>query len=40
MYIAKRGKESYAKFYRGEEMRIRCYSNWDVPNIAHRFMNL
>ena len=38
--IAKRRKASYVKFYRGEEARSRCYSNWDVPTIAHRFLDM
>lgn len=38
--IAKRRKASFAKFYRGEEANSRCYKNWDVPNIAHRYLDL
>ena len=39
MHIAKRRKESYAKFYREEEWRSRCNRNWDVPHIAHIFLD-
>ena len=40
MHIAKRRKESYAKFYRGDKVRSRCYQSWDVPCNADKFTDL
>jgi len=37
-YIARRRKESYAQFYRGE--RAANYRSWDLPYIAYRFLDL
>ena len=40
LYIAKRKKESYSKFYKGKREHIKCDQNFDVSDIAFRFLDL
>ena len=40
LYIAKRKKGSYSKFYKGKREYINCYQNFDVPAIAFRLLDM